>query len=270
MIPLQKARGLLVAASLLVVAGGTTLWAHEEELPGVWGGVGIEEHLGSYVPLDASFTTDDGVPITLRELVHTPTILALVYYRCPNACDYLLTSMAGVIGRLPATPVRDYQVLTMTIDEHETLADARKAKRISLESIEAPFPPEAWRFLTGNAENIRKVADAVGFHYVRNGDDFDHPLGLVILSPQGKIVRYMTGTDFLPVDLKMSLMEASTGTVGPTIAKVMRFCFSYDPQNHKFVFNILKITASFTVLVALGLVLYLLLAGRKRRTAGRV
>jgi protein SCO1/2 len=141
MIPLQKARGLLVAASLLVVAGGTTLWAHEEELPGVWGGVGIEEHLGSYVPLDASFTTDDGVPITLRELVHTPTILALVYYRCPNACDYLLTSMAGVIGRLPAVPIKDYQVVTMTIDEHETLTDARKAKRIGLESIEAPFPP---------------------------------------------------------------------------------------------------------------------------------
>ncbi|MGD0724636.1 MAG: SCO family protein [Spirochaetia bacterium] len=265
-----RPRGLLAAALLLAIAGGAAARAEEKSLPGVWGGVGIEEHLGSFVPLDAKFTTDDGAPVTLHDLVRTPTILALVYFRCPNACDYLLTSMAGVIRLLPATPVRDYQVLTMTIDDRETLADARKAKKLSLESIEAPFPPEAWRFLTGSAEDIRKVADAVGFHYVRNGDEFDHPLGLVILSPQGKIVRYMTGTDFLPVDLKMSLMEASTGTVGPTIAKVMRFCFSYDPQNHKFVFNILKITASFTLLVALGLVSYLLLAGRKRRTAGRV
>jgi len=175
-----------------------------------------------------------------------------------------------VIGRLPASPGKDYQVVTMTIDEHETLADARKAKRISLESIEAPFPSEAWRFLTGNVEDIRTVADAIGFHFVKNGEDFDHPLGLVILSPQGKIVRYMTGTDFLPMDLKMSIMEASAGTVGPTIAKVMRFCFSYDPRNHKFVFNILKVTAIVTLSVAFGLVFYLIMAGRKRRAAGRI
>ena len=267
---MRRARGFAAAALLLIGAGGTALWAHEDDLPGVWGGVGIEEHLGGFVPLDAAFTRDDGTPVTLRQLVHAPTILALVYYRCPNACDYLLTGMAGVIARLSAVPGKDYQVVTMTIDDRETLVDARKAKRISLESIEAPFPPEAWQFLTGRAADIGKVAEAVGFRYVRKGDDFEHPLGLVILSPQGKIVRYMTGTDFLPVDLKMSLMEASTGTVGPTIAKVMRFCFSYDPQNHTFVFNILRITASFTLLVALALVLYLVFAGRKRRTAGRV
>ena len=267
---MRRARGLLLAALLLVGAGSAAVGADEKQLPGVWGGVGIEERLGSSVPLDAAFVTDGGAPVTLRQLIHGPTILALVYYKCPNACDFLLTSMAGVIARLSAIPGRDYQVVTMTIDDRETLTDARKAKRISLESIEAPFPPEAWQFLTGSARDIKSVADAVGFHYVRNGDDFEHPMGLVILSPQGKIVRYMTGTDFLPVDLKMSLLEASTGTVGPTIAKVMRFCFSYDPQNHTFVFNVLRITASFTLLVALALVLYLVLAGRKRRTAGRV
>jgi protein SCO1/2 len=259
-----------MAALLLAIAGSAAWGADEKSLPGLWNGVGIEERLGSYVPLDVRFTTEDGAPVTLRDLVRTPTILALVYYRCPNACDFLLTGMAGVIKLLAATPGKDYQVVTISINDHETLTDARKAKRISLESIEAPFPPEAWRFLTGNTEDIRKVAEAVGFHYVKNGDDFDHPLGLVILSPQGKIVRYMTGTEFLPVDLKMSIMEASTGTVGPTIAKVMRFCFSYDPQNHKFVFNILKVTAIVTLCVAFGLVLYLILAGRKRRIAGRI
>ena len=113
------------------------------------------------------------------------------------------------------------------------------------------------------------MANAVGFRYTRDGDDFDHPLGLVILSPQGKIVRYMTGTDFLPVDLKMSLLEASTGTVGPTIAKVLRLCFSYDPQNKKLVFNTLRVTAIVTLAVAAALVLYLLIAGRRRRAAGR-
>jgi protein SCO1/2 len=231
--------------------------------------VGIEEHLGSTVPLDAAFTLEDGSPTTLGALIRSPTILALVYYKCPNACDYLLTGMASVLKLLPATPGKDYQVITMSIDEHESIADAKSAKKIGLESIEAPFPPDAWRFLTGTEKDIRSVADAVGFHYVRNGADFDHPLGLVILSPKGTIVRYITGTDFLPVDLKMSIMEASTGTIGPTIAKVLRFCFSYDPQNRNFVFNTLKVTGIVTVILASGLVLYLVLASRKRRATGR-
>jgi protein SCO1/2 len=264
---MPKARGLLLAA-LALLASGALAFAHgETDAPEVWNGVGIEEHLGSFVPLDARFTLEDGSPVNLSELVKKPTILALVYFRCPNACDFLLTGMAGVIKLLPALPGTDYQVITMTIDESETLVDARKAKRIALESIEAPFPPEAWRFLTGSQH---RVADAVGFHFVKSGDDFDHPLGLVILSPKGKIVRYMTGTDFLPVDLKMSIMEASTGTVGPTIAKVLRFCFSYNPQSRRFVFNTLKVTAIVTLLLASGLVLFLVLSGRRRRISRRV
>jgi protein SCO1 len=258
-----------MSALALLLACGTVAWAGAGATQSVWEGVGIEEHLGGVVPLDASFTLEDGSSTTLGSLIHAPTILALVYYKCPNACDFLLTGMASVLKLLPATPGKDYQVITLTIDDRETVADALKAKKIGLESIEAPFPSEAWRFLTGKESDIRTVADAIGFHFVRNGDDFDHPLGLVVLSPKGKIVRYITGTDFLPVDLKMSIMEASTGTVGPTIAKVLRFCFSYDPQNRDFVFNTLKVTAIVTILVACGLVLYLVLAVRKRKATGR-
>jgi protein SCO1/2 len=157
--------------------------------------------------------------------------------------------------------------LCISIDERETPADALKAKRIALEAIQKPFPPDAWRFLTGGKASIREVANAVGFHFRRNGAEFDHPLGLVILSPSGKVTRYMTGTEFLPVDLSMSFLEASAGRVGPTIAKVLRFCFSYDPQNHQYVFNTLKVSAILIAAMVLGLGLYLGLSGRKRQTA---
>ena len=118
-------------------------------------------------------------------------------------------------------------------------------------------------------KSIESVADAIGFRFVKNGEDFDHPLGLVILSPQGKLVRYVNGTEFLPADLKMSLLEASTGTIGPTISKVLRFCFRYDPTSHLLVFNALKVTGIATLLVAAGLVLYLVLSGRQRRLKGK-
>jgi protein SCO1/2 len=230
--------------------------------------VAIEEKLGSRVPLDLRFADEADRPVTLRQLVHAPTILSLVYFRCPNACDYLLTGMADALTAVPAVPGKEFSVLTVSIDERETAQDAGRAKKIALESIQKPFPPDAWRFLRGSEESIDALADAIGFRFARVGDDYDHPLGIVILSPQGKIVRYMNGTEFLPVDLKMSIMEASTGTVRPTIAKVVRFCFSYNPRSHQFVFNTLKVSAIVIFLLAGSFVLYLVLSARRRRGEG--
>jgi protein SCO1/2 len=130
--------------------------------------------------------------------------------------------------------------------------------------IQRPFPEDAWRFLTGGKENIRKLMDAVGFHFKKVGQDFEHPVVLIILAPDGKIVRYMYGADPLPFDLKMALLEASQGRIGPAITKVVRFCFSYDPKANKFVFNTLKVTGTVTLIFALSFVVFLLFKGKKQ------
>jgi len=227
--------------------------------------IGITEHLGGTVALDAPFLREDGATTTLRQLVTTPTILALVYYNCPNVCDYLLTGISGSLTSLDAEPGRDYNLVSVSIDEHESPVDARRAKRIAIETVERPFPSDAWHFLTGSLASIHAVADSVGFHYVRRGNYLDHPVGIVILSPQGKIVRYMNGAEFLPADLKLSLLEASRGKVGPTIAHFIRICFSQDPTSHALVFNTLRVVASVTLSVAALFVLYLVLATRRRK-----
>jgi protein SCO1/2 len=170
-----------------------------------------------------------------------------------------------VLGPLPAEPGVDYNVVTISIDPDETPREARKAKRISLETIQEPFPPGAWRFLTGGEASIHAVAESIGFHYMRNADGFDHPVAVVILSPGGTIVRYMYGADFLPADLKLSLMEAQKGKIGPTIAKLVRICFRVDPKSHTLVFMTTRVVASVTLLMAGALAAYLVIAGRKRR-----
>jgi protein SCO1/2 len=133
-----------------------------------------------------------------------------------------------------------------------------------LKMIERPFPEEAWRFLTGDQENIRKLTESIGFHFRREGKNFLHPVLLVILSSDGKITRYIYGTDLLPFDLKMGLLEASQGRTGPTIGKVLRFCFSYDPKGRKYVFNTLKVTGIVTLAFALSFILFLVLKGKRR------
>jgi protein SCO1/2 len=226
--------------------------------------IGIDQKMGQYVPLDLTFNDEKGNPVTLRQLIHTPTILALVYYHCPNVCSLLLQNLADVLNKLPAEPGKEYSVLAVSFDETEKPTLALQKKRIYLKMIEKPFPEDAWRFLTGNKENIHKLTDAIGFHFKREGEDFQHPVSLIILSPDGKIIRYMYGTDLLPLDLKMALLEASQGRIGPAISKVLRFCFSYDPKGKKLVFNTLKVTGIVTILFALSFIVFLLFKGKRQ------
>jgi protein SCO1/2 len=173
-------------------------------------------------------------------------------------------NLAGVIGKLSSEPGKEYQVLAFSFDETEQPNLALEKKKSYLKMIEKPFPDDAWRFLTGDQENIHQLTDAIGFHFKRQGQDFLHPVSLVILSSEGKITRYIYGTELLPFDLKMALLEASEGRVGPTLSKVLKFCFSYDPQGRKYVFNTLKVTGIVTLLFAFGFFLFLILKGKKQ------
>ncbi len=254
--------GVFLAACVLCLPA---ISLHAQGAASAFDDIGIEQKLGATIPLDTSFADENGDPITLRQLVTAPTILALVYYRCPNVCDYLITGIAGVLGPLPAEPGKDYNVVTISIDPSEAPADARKAKRIGLETIQKPFPPDSWRFLTGNEKNIHAVAESIGFHYRQNGNGFDHPVAIFILSAHGEIVRYMLGADFLPADLKLALMEAQQGKIGPTIARLFRICFRVDPQSHTLVFMTMRVVASVTIFLAGALALWLIVAGRRRK-----
>jgi protein SCO1/2 len=240
-----------------------TLNAHVEQSKDL-SGVGIDEKLGQFVPLDLTFNDEVGNQVTLKQLIHTPTILTPVYLHCPNVCSLLLQNLADILNRLPAEPDKEYRVISVSFDETEKPDLALQKKRTYLKMIQKPFPEDAWSFLTGDKDNIGKVTDAIGFHFKRVGQDFEHPVALIILAPDGKIVRYMYGADPLPFDLKIALVEASQGRIGPTIAKVVRFCFSYDPKANKLVFNMLRVTGTVTLIFALSFVMFLLFKGRRQ------
>lgn len=255
--------GLRILILLLVTLFSQNIAQAHVEQPKDLAGIGINEKLGQVIPLDLTFHDENGNPVSLKQLIHTPTILAPVYYHCPNVCSLLLQKLADALNRLPAEPDKEYRVISFSFDEREKPSLALEKKKMYLNMIEKPFPQNAWRFLTGDRENIRKLTDAIGFHFKKVGEDFEHPVSLIIVTPDGKITRYLYGTELLPFDIKIALLEASQGKVGATISKVVRFCFSYDPEGKKLVFNTLKVTGTVTLLFALSFILFLLLKGRK-------
>jgi protein SCO1/2 len=65
---------------------------------------------------------------------------------------------------------------------------------------------------------------------IRRGEDILHPAALMVVSPNGKIVKYIHGTKYNPVEFKMAIKEAGSEKTMPTITKVLKMCFNYEPD----------------------------------------
>lgn len=226
--------------------------------------VGLDEKLGQRIPLDLVLKAEDGSPVTLRSLVDRPTILTLNYYRCAGICTPLLGGVAEVVKRTKSEPGKDFRVVTVSFDERDTPEIAATKRMNYLREVERPIQPDAWRFLTGDAATTKALSDAVGFRFRREGDDFIHPGVIIFLSPDGMVTRYMYGTTFLPADLQAAVGEAARRQPTPTITKLLKICFSYDPVGRKYVFSSTKAGALVVLAGALAFVFWLV---RPRRRA---
>ncbi len=226
--------------------------------------VGIDERLGERLPLDLIFRDEEGQQVRLGQLIDKPTVIAPVYYRCPNVCHFLQGELAQILPQLNLTAGSDYQVISVSFDEDETPELARRNRDTYLAAASQRIPVAGWRFLTGSPDAITALTGAVGYRFQRVGSDFQHPVAVVVVSANGTIVRYLHGTRILPKDLALALMEAKEGHVGTTIRKMVQYCFSYDPQQKTYVFNVLRVSAT-VILITLGAFLAFLVLGGKKK-----
>lgn len=228
--------------------------------------VGIDERLGGQVPLGLALRDEEGRAVTLGALLDKPTILTLNYFRCAGICTPMLNGVTEVVDRTLAVPGVEFQVITVSFDPRDTPEIAATKRTNYLREIHRPFPPGAWRFLTGEAAATKALCDAVGFKFKADGDDFIHAGAIIFLSPKGKVTRYMYGTTYLPADLQQAVQEAARGEAQPTINKYLKFCFSYDPAGRKYVLNVTAVSAIGIILAAIAFVGALAFRGRRTKS----
>ena len=230
--------------------------------PKVLEGIGIEQRLNAPIPLNTQFTDESGHQVRLGDYFgRRPVMLALVYYRCTMLCSYILSGMVSGLRPLSLRPGRDFDVVAISIDpaENSQLAAAKRASYVH--SYSSTAGPEGWHFLTGGEKDIRAVADAVGFHYRYDPKTqvFLHASGIMVLTPDGHVSRYLYGVEFTPKDLKLGLMEASGNRIGSAADQILLLCYHYDPSTGKYgaaVMNLLRAAAALmlgTLIVSLAL-----------------
>ena len=227
--------------------------------------LGIYEKLDQYIPDDLTFVTENYDTINLKSSIDRPTVLVPVYYQCPGLCSPLLEGVAEVISSAKIQLGKDYHVYTFSFNpEEKTKLAQEKKENYSRLVRNGQDVANGWNFLTSDSTNIFRLLNSIGYKIKKTGKDYIHPGAIIVVSPDGKITRYLHGTYFLPFDLKMAVVEASHGQSGPTINKMLQFCFSYDPEGKKYVFNITKVSGSIVLLFALGLFLTMILKKKKK------
>ena len=232
--------------------------------------IGFDQNLNQQVPLDTELTDETGRAVRLGDYFGSkPVVLAFVYYECPMLCTQVLSAMTSSLKLLSLDAGKDFDIVAVSFDPRETPAQAAARKAVTLERYDRPGAAAGWHFLTGRKEAIDRLTRAAGFRYVWDEEtqQFAHPTGVIVLTPDGRLARYLFGIDYGPRDLRLALVEASNGTIGSAVDSLVLFCYHYDPMTGRYGFVVmraLRIAAAATVL-ALGSFVYLMVR-RERRT----
>src|SRR6266850_243333 len=192
----------------------------------------FDQKLNHTISLDLHFRNENGKDVRLGAYFSKkPVILVLGYYGCPMLCTLVLNGMVEGLQDIRWSIGKEYDVINVSIDPHEppSLAAAKKhsyLKRYGRDSAET-----GWHFLTGDSDAIQRLADEVGFRYAYDSisKQYAHPSGLVVLTPDGKISRYLFGVTFSPRELYSSLYTASSRKIGTRIQDLILLCFHYRP-----------------------------------------
>jgi protein SCO1/2 len=240
--------------------------------PGLLGRIGIDQRLHEQVPLDLSFVDETGREVKLREYFgRRPVLLALVYYECPMLCTQVLNGVTGALKVLNFDVGKEFDVVAVSINPREGPGLAAAKKQAYLERYGRPHTAAGWHFLTGREENIRALANAVGFRYAYDEEikQYAHGAGVELLTPRGVIARYFYGIEFAPRDMRLGIVEASEERIGSPIDSVLLLCYHYDPATGKYGATAMTMVRIGAVMTMLGFAVFLFVALRHERTSAR-
>ncbi len=236
--------------------------------------IGIDERLGEFIPGEITLTDENNEPVVFEDLLSkdTPTVLNLVYYSCPKLCNFAADGLLKVVNETESLELgKDFKLLTVSFDPKDSpeLA-AKKALKYRNATKRVLTSKQDWPFFVGDEENIEKLTESVGFRYKLDGEEFAHASALIVITPEGRISRYLYGIQHVPSDFRLSLLEASKGEIGSSklLNSVLLFCYGFDPVGKKYALKALNIVKAGGVVTLLTLSVGLTYFWRRENRTG--
>ena len=263
-------RLLLLLAVVLTLAGNASAQMQGAGFrPELLRDVGIDQKMGSQVPLDLDFRDEQGNTVSLGQFVAgKPVVLALVYYQCPMLCTVLLNGVLDSLKQVSLDAGKQYQIVAVSIDPRDRPIEAKAKKLMYAGLYGRRDATSGWHFLTGDDPQIHALANSVGFRYAYDSlsGQYAHAAAIMILTGDGKVSRYLYGTSFTPRDLRLGLVDASSGHIGSAIDQVLLFCYHYDAITGRYAVVISRVIqiAGLVTILAIGALIFALLRQTSR------
>ena len=236
--------------------------------------IGFDQNIGRSLPLDTPVRDEHGRTVALSQYFGArPVVLIFAYYNCPMLCSQVINGLASALGVLSLEPGRDLEIVVISFDPRDMAETAAAKKAGYLERYQRPGTEAASHFLTADQPSIDRLTKAAGFRYVWDEptNQFAHPSGVIVLTPDGRFARYLFGIEYGPRDLRFALVEASAGKVGTVVDAVLLYCYHYDPMTGRYglaIMRALRVAGAATVLL-LGTFIYVMVRREKRLAAAR-
>ncbi len=205
--------------------------------------IGFDQNLDQKLPLDATFKDEEGRTVTLGSFYgQRPVVLGFVDHECPMLCTQVLNAITSTVSTLSLDAGKDFDLVLISFDPRETPAQAAAKKAEYVARYKRPGTENGWHFLTGNEPEIKRVTGAAGYRYVWDEatQQFAHPTGIIVTTPDGRLARYLFGIEYGPRDVKLALVEASEGKVGSIVDSLILFCYHYDPMRGRYGLYIMR------------------------------
>jgi protein SCO1/2 len=222
--------------------------------------VAFEQNLNAPLPLDTALRDESGRAVTLGDYFgKKPVVVLFVYFECPMLCKVELNGLVRNLRTLSLSAGREFDIVTVSIDPREDAKLASAKKRNYVKWYDRPGAEDGWHFLTGEEPAIRRLTGVAGFRYTYDArsDQYAHPAGLIVATPGGRISRYIYGVDFPANDLRLALVEASSGKIGSPVDRLLLTCFHYDPSTGRYNFAIMSVLRILATATALGLATFM-------------
>jgi protein SCO1 len=235
--------------------------------------IGFDQNIDRPIPLDVPFTDEAGRAVRIGDYFgKRPVVLLFAYYDCPMLCTQVMNGLGSALNVLSLDPGKDFEIVTVSFNPHDTPATASAKKAIYIERYKHPGAANAWHFLTGNQSSIDRLTKAAGFRYAWDEDtkQYAHPTGVIVLTPDGRLARYLFGIEYGPRDLRYALVEASAGKVGNAVDTLLLYCYHYDPLTGRYglvIMRAVRVAAAGTVFALAGFIFVMV---RKERRASTV
>ena len=241
--------------------------------PGDLSRVTVEQHPGQQLSRELVFRGENGRALKLGDLFgKRPLILVPGYYRCPMLCTMINDGLINALENLRANVGADFEVVDLSIDPTEKPAAAAEKKALYARRYGRSGAAAGWHCLVGDEKSIAQLTDELGYRYAYDPQikQYAHPSAVIVLTPDGKISRYVFGVTFNSTELRDALAAAKEGKSGSVLSQLFLLCYHYNPITGKYgglILSILRVASVVTLLAIIGFVA--LMVRRDRRGAQR-